>query len=139
VARKTATYVVHDEGRDKGKTFVLTEMDASRAEGWAMRAILALMHGGVDLPEGFEQMGMAGMAEIGIRALSGLRWEEAKPLMDEMWECVQIQPDPTKPMIVRKLVEEDIEEISTRIKLRKEVFDLHVDFLKAVAPSSSEE
>jgi len=82
---------------------------------------------------------MAGMAEIGIRALSGLRWEEAKPLMDEMWECVQIQPDPTKPMIVRKLVEEDIEEISTRIKLRKEVFNLHVDFLKAVAPSSSEE
>ena len=44
-----------------------------------MRALLALMASGVEVPEGFDRMGMAGMAEIGIRALSGLKWEVADP------------------------------------------------------------
>jgi hypothetical protein len=135
MARAVSNYTVDDEGRDKGKTFVLTEMPASRAESWAMRAILALMGGNPDIPEGFEAMGMAGMAEVGLRALGGLKWETAEPLMAEMWACVQIMPDPTRPHVVRALIEEDIEEISTRIKLRAEVFKLHVGFLKAAAPS----
>ena len=134
MSRKVTTYRITDEGRDEGKVFILTEMSASRAENWAMRALLALIHGGVELPEGFERMGMAGMAELGIKALSGLQWDEAAPLFDEMWSCVQIQPDPTKPQVVRNLIEEDIEEISTRLKIRMEVWKLHTDFLKAVAP-----
>lgn len=137
MARATLTYTVTDEGRDKGKTFILTELSASRAEAWAMRAILALMAGGVQLPEGFERMGMAGMAEVGIKALSGLSWNEAKPLLDEMWECVKIRPDPSKPNVERFLIEEDIEEVATRIKLRAEIWKLHADFLKAVNPSNS--
>jgi hypothetical protein len=135
MARATANYTVQDEGRDFGKVFVLTEMPASRAESWAMRALLALMASGVEVPEGFERMGMAGMAEVGIRALSGLKWDVAEPLLAEMWECVQIMPDPSKTHVVRRLIEEDIEEISTRIKLRAEVWKLHTGFLKAVAPS----
>lgn len=135
MARATINYTVTDEGRDFGKVFVLTEMPASRAEAWAMRAILALMAGGVELPEGFERMGMAGMAEVGIRALSGLKWEVAEPLLAEMWSCVQIMPDSSKPHVIRNLIEEDIEEIMTRVKLRAEVWKLHTGFLKAVAPS----
>ena len=137
MARATLNYKVTDEGRDKDKVFVLTELPASKAESWAMRAILALMAGGVEVPEGFDRMGMAGMAEIGIRALSGLKWEVAEPLLAEMWSCVQIMPDPSKPHIVRNLIEEDIEEITTRVKLRAEVWKLHTGFLKAVAPSIS--
>ena len=136
MARTTANFTIQDDGRDKGKLFVLTEMPASRAESWAMRAILALMAGGVELPDGFERMGMAGMAEVGIKALAGLRWEVAEPLLAEMWECVQIMPDPARPSLVRGLIEEDIEEILTRIKLRAEVWQLHAGFLKAVAPSA---
>ena len=137
MARTVSNYTVQDEGRDQGKDFVLTEMPASRAESWAMRAILALMAGGVELPEGFDRMGMAGMAEVGIKALSGLKWEVAEPLLAEMWSCVQIMPDPSKTHIVRTLIEEDIEEIATRIKIRAEVWKLHTGFLLAVAPSIS--
>ena len=137
MARATANYTVTDEGRDNGKVFVITEMPASKAESWAMRALLALMAGGVEVPDGFERMGMAGMAEVGIRALTGLKWEVAEPLLAEMWSCVQIMPDSSKPHIVRNLIEEDIEEITTRIKIRAEVWKLHTGFLKAVAPSIS--
>ena len=137
MARNTLNYTVTDEGRDKGKTFVLTEMPASRAEAWAMRAILALLANNVELPDGFERLGMAGMAEVGIKALSGLKWDVAEPLLSEMWDCVQIMPDPSKPHVVRPLIEEDVEEITTRVKIRAEVWKLHTGFLKAVAPSIS--
>lgn len=137
MARATANITITDEGRDRGKVFVITEMPASRAEAWAYRALLALIAGGVDLPEGFERLGMAGMAELGIKALSGLKWEVAEPLLAEMWDCVQYMPDPHKPQVVRALVEDDIEEIVTRAKLRAEVWKLHAGFLKAVAPSLS--
>lgn len=135
MARKTANVTIDDDGRDRGKVFVLTELPASKAEAWAYRALLALIAGGVEVPEGFEKMGMAGMAEIGIRALSSLKWEVAEPLLAEMWDCVRFMPDPTKPQLIRNLIEEDIEEITTRVKLRAEVWALHADFLKAVAPS----
>ena len=138
MARNTANYTVTDEGRDQGKVFVLTEMPASRAESWAMRALLALMAGGVEVPPGFDRMGMAAMAEMGIKALVGLKWEVAEPLLAEMWSCVQIMPDPSKPHVIRNLIEEDIEEITTRIKLRAEVWKLHTGFLKAVVHSISE-
>lgn len=137
MARATANYTVTDDGRDKGKVFVITEMPASRAESWAMRAILALMAGGVEVPEGFDRMGMAAMAEIGIKALAGLKWDVAEPLLAEMWSCVMYIPDPSKPHVIRNLIEEDIEEISTRIKIRAEVWKLHTGFLTAAAPSIS--
>ena len=43
MARKTATYIVESEGRDKGKQFLLTEMAVAKAEDWAIRAMLALV------------------------------------------------------------------------------------------------
>lgn len=137
MARHTTTYVVTDEGRDKGKHFLITEMSASKAESWAMRALMALMGSNVDLPEGFETLGMAGLAQVGFKGLSQLSWNVAEPLLAEMLECVQVIPDRHKPSVVRPILDEDydIEEITTRLKLRMEVWSLHTDFLKAVAPS----
>lgn len=135
MARKTINYTVQDKGRDKGKVFVLTEMDSDQGERWAMRAILALANENVEIPDGLERMGMAGLVQIGISSLAKLRYEVAEPLLDEMWDCVEAIPDPGKPHIKRALVSSDTEEISTRLKLRLEVLKLHVDFLKAVAPS----
>lgn len=137
MARSTLNYTVKDDGRDFGKVFVLTEMPASKAESWGMRAVLALMAGGVEVPDNFASLGMAAMAELGIRALAGLKWEVAEPLLNEMFECVEFMPDPAKPHVVRKLHENDIEEVSTRIKLRAEVWALHTDFLRAVVHSTS--
>lgn len=135
MARNTINYTVTDEGRDKGKVFVLTEMDADKGERWAMRALLALANEDVQIPEGLERMGMAGLVQIGIQSLAKLRYETVEPLLEEMWDCVKIIPDPTKPHIIRELFPGDTEEITTRLKLREEVLKLHVDFLKAVAPS----
>jgi hypothetical protein len=137
MARKIAQWTVTDEGRDKGKVFLLTEMPASRAEAWATRVLLALMGSNTNLPENFADMGMAGLAELGLKAIAGLKWEVAEPLLEEMLQCVQIIPSPGKPQVVRALVESDIEEILTRFKLRVEVWKLHMDFLQAVAPSFS--
>lgn len=133
--RKTANYTVRDEGRDHGKLFHLTEMSASRAESWATRVLLALLASNPNIPENFEELGMSGLAELGMRSLGSLRWEVAEPLLAEMLECVQIIPDSSKPHVVRPLIEDDIEEVLTRFKLRMEVWGLHMDFLRAVVPS----
>jgi hypothetical protein len=135
--RKVAQYTVTDEGRDKGKVFSITEMSASRAEAWATRVLLALMGSNADLPENFDELGMAGLAELGLKSIGGLKWEVAEPLLAEMMECVQIIPNPAKPNVIRPLIEDDIEEVLTRFKLRIEVWKLHMDFLQAVAPSIS--
>lgn len=140
MARGTALYTVTEDNRDKGKTFLITELSSARGESWAMRAILALMHNGVQLPDGFNpNMGMAAMAEIGIRALEKLKWSDAEPLLNEMFECVAFIPDVKKPQVVRSIYEEDIEEITTRVELRTEVWKLHVGFLKAAALSKFKE
>lgn len=131
MARKTAQWTVTDEGRDKGKVFLLTEMSAARAEAWATRALLALMGADASIPENDAELGAAGLAELGLRSISRLKWEVAEPLLEEMLTCVQIIPNPAKPQVVRALVENDIEEIMTRVKLRIEVWKLHMDFLEA--------
>ena len=137
MARKNLIYRVAEEGRDKGKSFVLTEMDAEAAEDWGMRALLALMGAGVEMPDDFASLGMAGMVELGFKALGKLSWSVAKPLLNEMKQCIQFMPDSSKPHIVRGLFDGDIEEIPTLIKLRIEVWKLHVGFLKAGNQSTS--
>lgn len=137
MSRKVANWRVEDEGRDKGKLFLITEMSAARAESWAMRVLLALIGANVDVPENFQELGMAGLAELGMKSLGGLKWEVAEPLLAEMFECVQAIPDPSKTHVVRGLVDSDIEEVSTRLKLRAEVFRLHTDFFTAAGPSAS--
>lgn len=138
MARKTLTYVVQDEGRDHGKAFLLTEMAASRAELWAIRAFLALAESGIELPKGVEKSGMLGVAKMGPNLLLKLPFELAAPLLSEMMECVQIMPNPSNKPVVRDLLEDDIEEIATRIKLRMEVFSLHLGFSLAGVKSTSE-
>jgi len=137
MARKIVKYVVQDEGRDKGKVFVITELPSARAERWALRAFLALSQNGVDIPDDVSKGGMGGLAAYGLSVLGHIPFAEAEVLFSEMFECIQIQPNPADQAIVRGLVPDDIEEISTRMKLRMEVFKLHVDFLLAGAPSTS--
>ncbi|SDR17714.1 hypothetical protein [Paraburkholderia tuberum] len=127
--RKTLTYTVPADGsRDAGKMFKLTEMSADSAEKWAIRALLALGRSGVDLPAGIEREGMAAMARIGLEALMRVDFHDAEPLLDEMMGCVQICPNANDPGVVRSLVADDIEEVATRVKLRREVFRLHTGF-----------
>lgn len=139
MGRRTKLITIADEGRDKGKQFLITEMPASQAEAWAYRVILALANNNVDIPDA--QTGMAGLAQLGLRGLVGLPWFVAEPLLKEMLTCVQFQPDVKVSREPRPLEpaggegDYDIEEVATRIKLRKEIFQLHVDFSSAAIQS----
>jgi hypothetical protein len=126
--RKTIDVTISTEGRDKGKVFILTEMPSAKSEKWGMRAILALQKLGIQLPDVEPGAGMAGIAAHGAQALNSLPFEELEPLMDEMMTCVKIKPDPSKPGIIRALIEEDIEEIVTRLTLRVQIMELHLGF-----------
>jgi hypothetical protein len=134
--RKSLTVSISAEGRDKGKAFQLTEMPASKAEKWAIRTVLALGKAGIDIPEDMASQGMSAIAALGIRALTNLKFEDAEPLLAEMFECVQCIPDASRPDVRRALIEDDIEEVATRLSLRKDILSLHIDFFTAVAPSN---
>lgn len=133
MARKEIYYTVEDNGRDLGKMFFIREMSATQAEWWAIRAGMAMARSGVELPDNFADMGIAAMAGTGLKMVSQIPPQEAKPLLDELMDCVQRVPDASNQNIKRKLIEDDIEEITTRLKLRMEVFKLHVDFFNAAA------
>jgi len=134
MARKQAMVTITTEGRDQGKVFVITEMPAAQAEEWAGRALFAMLNAGVEIPENIAGGGLAGVASLGISALTKVPFDAAKPLLDQMFTCVKIKPSPT---VVRDLIEDDIEEVSTRLRLRKEVWNLHVDFSTAAGSSTS--
>ncbi|MBN6820704.1 hypothetical protein JRF84_14065 [Methylobacterium organophilum] len=126
MARRETRITWSGEDRDNGKVFVLTEMSARQAEEWAGRALTTLTRAGAELPDEVLNGGMAAFAAMGVQALSGLQWDDISPLMDEMFSCVRIQPNPAQPTVVRDLVEDDIEEVLTRVSLRKEILLLHI-------------
>lgn len=128
MARKTATITIDAKGRDKGKVFVLTELPTAESEEWAGRALFALMNAGVEIPDNIAEAGLAGLAAMGIKAITKLPFDAAKPLLDKMMECVQIRPSPA---VTRDLIPDDIEEISTMLTLRKAIWNLHTDFFTA--------
>jgi hypothetical protein len=137
MGRKEATFTATD-GRDKGRRYKITEMGARQSEEWAGRAIFTLMNCGVDIPDDMLSKGLAGLAAIGIKALSKVPFDAAKPLFDEMMACVEFMPDPKNASVVRPLIDDDTEEVSTRLKLRKAVLDLHLDFFIAAGQSVSQ-
>jgi len=134
MARKETIFVA-DTGRDTGKKFLITEMSASQAENWAFRVILAIGNAGIEVPEGLAMQGMAGLMAIGYMNLLKIPFEAAQPLLEEMIGCVQIIPSAN---LKRKLIEEDIEEVATRLQLRKAIWGLHMDFFLEENQSTSE-
>lgn len=137
MARKEINVTIQDEGRDKGKVFHIIEMPASQAEAWAMKVLLALAKSGVDLDESVLNAGWAGVAVLGFKALGSINPDDALPLFNEMLDCIQIIPNPSIPNVIRRLVENDIEEVATRLKLRLEVFYLHGNFSRPAVQSKS--
>jgi len=147
MARRQLTIRIDAEGRDKGKVFVLTELPASQAERWALRAVMALGAANAELPDGMELAGLAGLAR-GIGVTDGaslleafartaltlftrIPFAQAEELLGIMWACVQIIPDPGNPSVIRSLIEDDIEEVATRLRLRSEIIKMHLGFSQA--------
>lgn len=136
--RRTKTVVIETpdaNNRDRGKTFLVTEMPAAQGEEWAFRALCAMAKSGVVLPDDYKELGMAAIASLGFQALSGINFGDAKPLLDEIMDCVKFIGDPTRPdATTRPLIPDDTEEITTRLKLRLEAFQLHTDFFAVAKP-----
>ena len=134
MARKQASFVAQT-GRDQGKEFLITEMSATQAENWAFRVILAIGNAGIEIPDNLAAQGMAGLMAVGYMNLLKIPFDAAKPLLDEMMGCVQIVPSAN---IKRPLIEDDIEEVKTRLLIRKAIWDLHMDFFLDENKSTSE-
>lgn len=130
MARRTQSVPITDEGRDKGKVFLIREMAAEHAEAWAIRALLALTNSGANIPNLDPSQGMAGVARAAavgaLEALQKLKYEDVKPLLDDMWTCVEYRINPADPTSLP--VNDYIEEVATRMQLRKAVFVLHTGF-----------
>lgn len=126
MARKTKNITI-EKGRDAGKKFIITEMPAAKIDNWAMRVLLALAGAGIDIAEANE--GMLGLARVAFGALGKIPHETALPLLDELLECVEIVPDGGQPRPL-DLDLGDIEDFANLWTFRKEVFNLHIDFLQ---------
>ena len=163
--RNTKTVTIVAQNRDAGKSFLITEMSSVQGEQWAWRVILMLARAGVDMPEhlldgavgGFgdlmalvgegaekEKAGryLEGLVKFLMRCFTMVDFEELKPLLDEMFACVRFLPNPNDPGVSRALMEtgadsDDIQEINTRLLLRREVLMLHVGFSSATEPQTS--
>lgn len=125
MARRNQTVTIDNEkSRDHGKSFVITEMPAEQAEWWAARAIQALLSENPDIGS-LGDTPLAQIAAMGFKALGSLPPEKMKPLLDEMFTCVKMGLPNGQS---RDLLAGDIEEVMTRMQLRKDIFMLHVDF-----------
>lgn len=128
MALKTKQITI-EHGRDKGRVFLITEMSAAHADNWAMRALIALANGGVDLGDLSPQQGMIGMVRVALDALGRLKADDTIPLLNELLDCVQIIPEGGQPRPLN-MDFNDVEDFTTLWRLRKEVFALHTDFLQ---------
>jgi len=122
--------------RDAGKTFLITEWPAERAEEWAIRMLLAYNRGGGQVPLEAIQSGMEAVFWLGVNTfLRGqMQADEVIPLLNELMECVKIIRDPSKPgptgPVATDIIPgaDDISEVTTRLWLRSEVLRLHTNF-----------
>jgi hypothetical protein len=139
MSRKSKPFVVTDDGRDKGKRFLITEMSAEKAEEWGVRALGAMIRAGVDLPDLVMASGMAGVVSVGFMALFAAPFAELKPLLDELLACVESCAEDPKSEVRTKVFENDIEEPRTLLLLRMEAFELCAGFSVAAAFSTLRE
>ena len=134
--RRSVIYTHQGNDRDHGKQFKLTEMYSDQAEEWAMRAFFAMNTGGAEIPDDIAARGLEGLAGVAISALMTIPWALAKPLLDEMMDCVTVV---TNAGIERKLMRDDVQEMGTRLLLRKEIVALHTGFFAKGDQSPSQD
>ena len=138
MARKVETLTITEEGRDKGKVFILTEMAATAGERWATEALFLLSKAGLELPADAAESGMSGLASAPLGGLPSLRALQ-DPALDAWRECVKYQHDPRHlpQNVLWDHAACQIEEIATVNMLRMKVLELHLGFFINVSPSTT--
>lgn len=136
--RKTTRITIAEEGRDKGKAFVITELPADQGERWFIRALFAIGKSDADVTPEVIAGGAASFAAWGLPALLQADHRDVEPLLDEMWECVMYSHAPNIPLqSITPGVNSQIEEVSTRFALRLAVMQLHLGFFIPEATPTS--
>ncbi len=142
--RRTTTFTVPGTraealySRDNGKSFLITEMPADQGEEFGLTAVLAIINAGGQIPDEAVGAGMAGLAIAGLDALNKLNAATLKPLLVDMFDCIQYLPGNGLP--AQKILageNSQIEEWSTRLKLRAAWFELHTGFSLPAFPLTS--
>lgn len=133
---KQVTVVCPHDGADKGKRFVITRMSAVAADRWGRHCMQAAASSGGDIAGVAQGGGLAAVAAAGIGIFAAMDPARMDELIDQLLQCVQMQPDPANPAMLLPWAVvsagEQIEEIPTIGWLQKEAFVLHVDFFKGV-------
>ncbi|ENF3463380.1 hypothetical protein SM871_004427 [Yersinia enterocolitica] len=134
MSRKQITYTVEDEGRDKGKEFIITEMSAWDAEELSEEIYRAMGHGEFNsLPADVVAMGVAGLATVGVSVLAAAPASVSRPISDRILSTVEIVITNEGKDITRSIKPLDFEEISTIRTLKDKVFELNFGFLSLAA------
>lgn len=136
--RKQLRVTIDADGRDKGKTYILTEMSADAIERWFRRVLAYLARIGIAAPALSSVIGMASFSSF--NPIQMLAWLDNEELNNELMACVLRLPTPTADhptTLPRALMwgktGPDIEELMTIAQLKVEVLALHVGFSTAVA------
>lgn len=131
MARKEITFIVEEEGRDKGKEFIITEMSAWDADTLSQDLFRAMGDSGFSgIPPDVIAMGCAGLATVGLSVISASSPEVARILRDRLMATVDIVITTDKSSNRRKVNGSlDFEEVSTIRTLMDKVFKVNFDFL----------
>jgi hypothetical protein len=140
--RKIERLTISTEGRDKGKTFVLTEMPSDQGERVANRIIFALLNTGAAIPEEALGAGWAALAAIGIQAIGLLRSDTVQSILDEVWP-IAVRYEHSSKVPLQEItagINCQIEEVGTRYAIHLALWKLHTGFSLPVAlPTSGQD
>lgn len=131
MARKEIPFIVEEEGRDKGKEFLITEMSAWDADSLAQDIFRAMGDSNYSsIPADIIAMGCAGLATVGLSVISASSPEVARQLRDRLMSTVDIVITSEGQRQQRKVNGSlDFEEVSTIRSLLDKVFQVNFDFL----------
>ncbi len=136
--RKTKVITIETDNRDKGKSFLIKEMSAHKAEQWSAEALVAIFSGNVpaDILQVSQTSNTAALATAMEYLLKGLSWKAIKPLYNSLLSCVSFIPEKenkANPVNVIPLTETNIEnfieEVPTLLKLRLAALEINLGFL----------
>lgn len=121
-----------EEGRDKGKTFKITEMSATQADRWTLKVLCLFGKGGIVL----EELAKMDFNTI-IKTMGDVGYDMAEPLLDELLECASFKKDGVYVPMKGSMIESVVEDFRTLYRLRLEALQLVLGFLEQGGESKS--
>jgi len=130
--RRNVPITIEDEGRDKGKRFIITEMPATQADAWVTQAQYLIEKASLEfagLPDDHAVLALARIRALKDQSLEG--W----------WDCVRFQhPEHPNnpPQAIVHGANCQIEEVRTVNRLLMATYELHTGFFSPEKESTTE-